>query len=343
MAAGKTLQQLLDEARRRIEVSDEELAEARRRRGLLEAALRDEFPGCRVYLNGSVAHGDALTPLTDVDIGGVAFGDDDPYGPGKEGPSDPMERARGAIKGHLGEEFPRLRVVIEGQRRAVLVSFGDPVTPSTDDFTADVIIGVDNEGEVGIFIPNLPDDDWDASAPEEHTALVQAANKRTERVYARAIRLLKHWNRHHGEPVCSWLLKVLGLPSITGPMPLARALQAFFRHATTALRAGPVGDPLRVSDPIQPNLPLEQVLDRFDAALRLIDEAIAAEDEGRPFAAQHALTRLFPEIVPDASADDLRREEAARLAADARRGMSTGIGSAASMALPTTRAWGGMR
>lgn len=60
-------------------------------------------------------------------------------------------------------------MVIEDQRRAVLVSFGDPVTPGTEDFTADVIIGVDNEGEVGIFIPNLPEDDWDASAPEEHT------------------------------------------------------------------------------------------------------------------------------------------------------------------------------
>lgn len=98
MAKPQTLQELLDRARRQIEVSDEELAEARRRRGLLEAALRDEFPGCRVYLNGSVAHGDALTPLTDVDIGGVAFGDDDPYGPGQEGPRDPMERARDAIK-----------------------------------------------------------------------------------------------------------------------------------------------------------------------------------------------------------------------------------------------------
>ncbi len=342
MAAPKTLQQRLDEARRHIEVSDEELAEARRRRGLLEAALRDEFPGCRVYLNGSVAHGDALTPLTDVDIGGVAFDENDPYGPGKEGPRDPMERARDAIRRHLGDEFPKLRVVIEGQRRAVLVSFGDPVTPGTEDFTADVIIGVDNEGEAGIFIPNLPENDWDASAPEEHTALIRAANDRTDRVYARAVRLLKHWNRHHGEPVCSWLLKVLGLPSITSPMPLAWALQAFFRHATAALRAGPIEDPLDVSDPIEPNLPLAQVLDRFDTALRLIDEAIAAENDGRPYAAQHALARLFPDIVPDASADDLRTEEGARLAADARSGVSTGVGAAGSMALPRTRAWGGM-
>jgi hypothetical protein len=227
MSETKTLQQLLDKARRQIEVSEEELAEARRRRGLLEAALREEFPGCRVYLNGSVAHGDALTPLTDVDIGGVAFDGDDPYGPGKEGPRDPMERARDAIKRRLGEEFPKLRVMLEGQRRAVLVSFGDPVTPGTEDFTADAVIGVDNESGVGIFIPNLPANDWDPSAPEQHTAMVRAANERSRRVYARSMRLLKFWNQHHGEPVCSWLLKALGLPSITSAMPLADALQAF--------------------------------------------------------------------------------------------------------------------
>jgi len=340
MAATKTLQQLLDEARRQIEVSDEELDEARRRRGLLEAALRDEFPGCRVYLNGSVAHGDALTPLTDVDIGGIAFGDVDVYGPGREGPRDPMERARDAIKRHLGDEFPKLRVVIEGQRRAVLVSFGDPVTPGTPDFTADVIIGVDNEQGVGIFIPNLLEDDWDPSAPEEHTALIRGANDRTARVYARTIRLLKFWNCRHGEPVCSWLLKVLGLPSVTTAMPLAEALRAFFAYATTALRTGPIEDPLGVSGPIAPNLPLAEVLARFDEGLRLITEAIEAEAAGRPVRAQHVLARLFPGIVPVPSADDLREEEAARIAADARRGISTGVGTGANLAIPSARAWG---
>lgn len=342
MAEKKSLQELLDAARCQIEVGDEELAEARRRRGLLEAALRDEFPGCRVYLNGSIAHGDALTPLTDVDIGGVAFDGDDAYGPGKEGPRDPMERARDTIKSHLGAEFPKLRVVIEGQRRAVLVSFGDPVTAGAEDFTADVVIAVDNEGGVGIFIPNLPEDDWDPSAPEQHTALVRVANIRTLRVYARAIRLLKFWNIHHGEPVCSWLLKVLGLPSITSRLPLALALKGFFTHATAALRAGPIQDPVGVSDPIKPNLPLADVLSRFDEALGLITQALEAEAAGRPYAAQHALARLLPEIVPEPDPDDVRKEEAGRLTDNARRGISTGVGAGASLSIPGTRAWGGV-
>ena len=63
-----TLEQHLVEARHRIQVSEDELREARRRRRLLSDALVAEFPGSATYLNGSVAHGDALTPLTDVDL-----------------------------------------------------------------------------------------------------------------------------------------------------------------------------------------------------------------------------------------------------------------------------------
>lgn len=69
-----SLEDLLDDARGRIQVTKAELDEARARRDALGAALRAEFPSSRVYVNGSVAHGDALTPLTDVDVGVVVAG-----------------------------------------------------------------------------------------------------------------------------------------------------------------------------------------------------------------------------------------------------------------------------
>ena len=74
----------------------------------------------------SVAHGDANTPLTDVDLGIVV--DETGYGPGKKGPLTLMERARDAIREHLKDEFSNLTVTVDGQKRAVLVRFGDPVT-----------------------------------------------------------------------------------------------------------------------------------------------------------------------------------------------------------------------
>ncbi len=58
----KPLATLLNEGRRKIQVTDDELAEAKRRRSLLTACMRRAFPGSTCYFNGSVAHGDANTP-----------------------------------------------------------------------------------------------------------------------------------------------------------------------------------------------------------------------------------------------------------------------------------------
>lgn len=77
-----SLEQILTDARKRIQVLDKELDEAKRRRDLIIEALRAEFPGSRFYVNGSVAHGDALTPLTDVDLGVVVAEAVETHGPG---------------------------------------------------------------------------------------------------------------------------------------------------------------------------------------------------------------------------------------------------------------------
>ncbi len=45
-----TLEVLLTDARRSVEVESEELDEARHRRDLIGAALLDEFPGSRTYV-----------------------------------------------------------------------------------------------------------------------------------------------------------------------------------------------------------------------------------------------------------------------------------------------------
>src|SRR4051794_25275353 len=80
-----TIAELLEHLRRNIQVTDAELGEARRRRDLLSAALLAEFPGSRTYLNGSVAHGDALNPLTDIDLGIVVAEAKNTHGPGRKG------------------------------------------------------------------------------------------------------------------------------------------------------------------------------------------------------------------------------------------------------------------
>jgi hypothetical protein len=243
------LEALINSGRRNIQVTPEELEEARRRRGLIATALRTLWPDRRVYYNGSVAHGDANTPLNDIDLG-IVVATAGEFGPGGHGPLTLMNMAADAIRDHLKDEFPKLTVTVKGQRRAVLVRFGEPVTAGQPDFTADVIVALDHPSEPGLYIPNIElPEQWDRADPETHTRMILAAIAATEKVFAQLIRLLKHWRDHHGNPMCSWNIKVLALDCIDRPMPFLSALDTFFDHAADAISEGPTPDPVGFQKP----------------------------------------------------------------------------------------------
>ncbi|MFI5494535.1 hypothetical protein [Actinoplanes sp. NPDC051859] len=313
-----TLEELLDEGRHTLEVTPEELAEARSRRNQINDALRDAFPDSRSYINGSVAHGDANTPLTDVDQG-VVVADAGDYGPGRQEATPLMEAAREAIRDHMAGDYEKLRVTIEGRKRSVLISFGDPVTPGQDDFTADVIVAIDNTDDAGLWIPNRDiDAGWDRSHPEKHTESVWDAIERTDKMFAKVIRLLKHWRDRHGKPLHSWNVKALALECIADePYTLLEGLDRFFTHATDAIGEGFTEDPAGVSDPIKLPMSRKDVRWRLQVARDHITEAIAHEEAGRSALAQHELHLVLPGVVADSDAADLRREEVGRLRAGA--------------------------
>ncbi len=80
--AGHNLEEIVAEALECIQVTREEINTARDRQEQAAVVLRGEFSGSYTYTNGSVAHGDALDPLTDVDLGVVVLDPDGLYGPG---------------------------------------------------------------------------------------------------------------------------------------------------------------------------------------------------------------------------------------------------------------------
>jgi hypothetical protein len=342
MVSKETLASLLDQGRRKIQVNDEELTEAKRRRQLLAASVRQVFPGSTTYYNGSVAHGDANTPLTDVDLGVVLTKRDaEPYGPGKKSALSLMEIARDAIHEDLDEEFPKLTIEVIGRRRAVLVRFGDSVTPGQADFTADVMTAIPHPSGRGLYIPNTKiTDGWDRADPITHTRMVLQAIQDTKVVFARTVRLLKHWNGTHSKPLCSWNVKALCLGCLHEPMPLINALQVFFTYAADEIDKGPTPDPAGVAGPIPLNMPRPEVHKRLCTARDYIDLAIEHEKAGRPLSAQHVLHQVLPELVPDANGTE---EEADRLARITRAGgtAASGLGLASRLVTPTRpRAWG---
>jgi predicted nucleotidyltransferase len=330
-AARPTLEQLLDHARHRIEVTAEELAEAKRRRELIADALREAFPGSGVYFNGSVAHGDALTPLTDIDVGVVIAEAMHTHGPGKKGPRELMTRAAAAIRDALKGEYPKLTVQVEGCKRAVLVRFGDPVHPGEKDFTADVICAVDNLTGPGLYIPK--GHGWSRSHPEAHTAIVLDAIDTTEVSFARVVRLLKHWNRRNGKPLCSWNIKALALGSITAPTTQLAGVSAWFTYAVDQLELGETADPTRVAEkPIKLNAPRTEVVTALRHAGKRLAEAIAMEHAGYLLLAQDELATLFndEQMLPRPDQDAVAAEEARRIRETRRTtGAVTGTGSGA--------------
>nr|WP_176705403.1 nucleotidyltransferase [Arthrobacter sp.]AXV46178.1 nucleotidyltransferase [Arthrobacter sp.] len=309
-----TLEATLDSARRSIEVASNELAEARKRRDAISAALRKEFPGSRTYVNGSIAHGDALTPLTDVDQGVVIPDPDNIYGPGRFGPTRLEERAAEAIRVALKPDYGDLTVEVKGRKRSILIRFRDPVTPGQPDFTADVIVAIDNPGGQGLFIPRYTG--WDRSHPEAHTRMVRQAVKDTDVMYARIVRLLKHWNRSNGKPLCSWNIKALALGCITSPVGLVEGLQLWFAYAADQLNDGETEDPARVAPhPIKLNNPRPEVVRQMRRALDTLLYAIKLADQGYEILALDQLADLFNDenMLPHPTRSAVMRQQADRI------------------------------
>lgn len=314
----RSLEKLLTQGRKAVEVEPKELDEARHRRTRLGDAVRQAFPGARLYNAGSIAHGDALTPLTDVDLGGVvppALAES--YGPGRTSPWPLMVHARDAISDVLAPEYPKLRVTIEGQNHAVLVSFGDPVTPDQPDFTADVIIAIDNPTGTGLYIPALRSPLlWEPSDPEAHTRLIVRRVTDTQISFAHVVRLLKHWARQHDNPLCSWHIKVLALQCITARTPQYDGLLTWFQHAHSALLDQPTPDPAHISPGIYLSNPQAQVLAILTDATRILLQAREEAMAGRMANAQQLLAELLPNAIPEPPAPDTARDlTAGRLAA----------------------------
>jgi len=311
----RSLEEILTEGRKRVEVTDAELEEARERRDDIAVALRKAFAGARVYVNGSVAHGDALTPLTDVDVGVVVLDSDGEYGPGKKGPTTLMDKAARVIREELRPTYGELRVEVKDRKRSILIKFNEPVSERAEDFTADVIVAIDNPDAAGLFIPRWTG--WDRSHPEQHTRMVKRAINDTRTAYAHVVRLLKRWNRANGKPLCSWNIKALALGCITAPTTQLQGLLTWFAYAIAELEKGETMDPARVAPkPIKLNedMTRKQVVDLLVDSRKLLLKAIALEKEGYPVLANDALARFFNDdvMLPRPDQAGVRRATAER-------------------------------
>lgn len=338
---------ILEEARARIAVDDEVLAAARERRDLIRRIIEEEFSTLRTFGSGSLAHGTQNSPLADADLGVVLDRRAYPeLGPEGDGPEGIVEEVRGRLRERLKEDYPDARFYTGG-RRAIKVTFNEPVGLDAEDFTADVIVALTRE-EGGLWIPDLKKSIWEASHPEKHTQLVLSCNKATKSTFARVIRLAKHANKRHGKKVCSFNITALALECIEEKVSMQNGLATLFRHAADSLKDGLTEDPAGISGPIGVNTSRrKEAADKLAKLAGLAEEAVQLEADGQSAQAQKAWSQLLPDAVDPPDDEDLKAEYAQGLGRDngrVRQGVSGMVVSdRLGSAVSSGRAYGGKR
>jgi hypothetical protein len=305
-----SINNVLEEARSRIAVDDEVLEAARERRDLIRKILEEEFATRRTFRSGSLAHGTQNYPLADADLGVVLDRRVYPgLGPDGDGPKDIAEKVRTVLRMRLQEDYPEVRFYLGG-RRAIKVTFNDPVGPDANDFTADVIVAVTRE-EGGLWIPNLKENVWEPSHPEKHTELVVDRNKVTKSTFARVIRLAKHANKRHSKTVCSFNITALALECIRKRVSMQDGLTTLLQHMADSLKDGLTEDPAGISGTINVNTSKRrEAADEFKKLAALAEEAVQLEADGQTAQAQKAWSQVLPEAVDPPDDEDLKAEYA---------------------------------
>ncbi|MEV5902346.1 hypothetical protein [Streptomyces sp. NPDC052127] len=291
-AAEQELEHLLLAIDQRIAVTSAEYTEAKERLHVLTSVLSKGFES-RVYINGSIAHGDALSPLNDVDLG-VILGEPWATTERHHSPIRIMKHACEVIETLASEYYPGLSADFTGQKRAVVVRFGSDARKQRYEFTADVIVALDCTRGSGVFIPNLQRNWWDRSDPIKHSEMIRQANSATDSSFNAVVRVVKQWNRKAGQPLSSWNIKALALSCILRPMPLLEGVHSFFYHARESLNSGLTPDPAGIGAPIGLEREKDEVLACLDDACEVLDQAIKDAISGNLPASLESIQGLFP-------------------------------------------------
>jgi predicted nucleotidyltransferase len=221
----------IDEAFRkfksRLELNDNEQANASARQTEVRDYLDTKFKIERSFLTGSYARWTKTKPLKDVDIFFVLKESERHYR-GK-GPAAILTDFHNALADKYGDKARK-------QNRSINVDFG--VKADADDNTDYRLISVD---VVPAFTKGddyeIPDDElgkWIMTNPETHAAKAVAAHQAYNNEWKGLVRMVKYWNNNpkHGEkPVKpSFLIEVMALQVLYGGFggSFDREIQGFF-------------------------------------------------------------------------------------------------------------------
>ena len=277
-----------------VNVGDDDLAEARRRRDAVRHELVKEDDVIEVRPSGSLARGTHKDPVNDVDLVVVFDAAEHPDW-NQAGPSADAALAhlQDAVRRRLGSGGTGDVRLARSRNHSVKCFLDDPGDPGA--FTVDVTPAL-VRAEGGIYIPESKSAAWVASDPQH---LIDLVAKRHEEwnEFARLVRVLKRWNTDHGGHMKSLTVEVLALTHL----PVAarpNAIAAYFAAAQDAVW-DPIVDPAGLCGPIQPDLDPGPVSNEMAKAADLANRAIEAEANGEKQNAQCLWRQVFGDIFPE--------------------------------------------
>jgi hypothetical protein len=284
--------------RSRLELSDKEQADAKRRHNEIRDYLRTKFDIERDFLTGSYKRYTKTKPLKDVDIFCV-LGEKEAHRR-----EEPPAHLLKAFEDALVEKYGRDKVT--RQRRSVTVDFG--VKPDENEETDgkvmsfDVVPAFDKDGHYEIPDTGNPDG-WTQTDPGIHAEKATAANKAYDGEWKGIVRMAKKWNSHEGKPVKpSFLVEVMALQLLVPPFG------GNFRYELKALFAAMADrihetwpEPAGLGPPVSDSMDTA-ARDKAKAALRKAEAAAAAaiqlERQGKNGDALKAWRALFGPLFP---------------------------------------------
>lgn len=127
---------------------------------------------------------------------------------------------------------------------------------------------VDAAGNFTHFaVPDSNTDTWIPSKPKELAATIEAKASSCGPLFRKLIKMLKHWNRSHGDYLRSYHIEVLAIRAMDGPQSeITWAMFKFFENARTLL-AGSLYYDLGFADDYLTYADRMEVLKRFDTAI----------------------------------------------------------------------------
>jgi hypothetical protein len=277
-----TLADLLDNVREQIEADDDALNEARERLAFVRDKASTFNGALRTYRSGSLAAHTMNQPVTDGD-GGLVLNRNyypglGPEGTGNEAPAEVVAD----LVAHLGplirEVYPNAKV--HQSKRGPKIHFHAPLWDGADP-TVDLVLALTRKEGAGIWIPNLKDDDWEASDPEQHIRLFNdgaAAFRSTRR---KIMRLAKAWNKQFTTPgASSFEMSVWAWGFVEPGMGVAKGLRTVFEEAASRLEADDATpDPAGVSPDLRLLIDAETMAVRLRTAASHMQGAVDAVDE----------------------------------------------------------------